>query len=160
MTKNEGIAFVAATGLALLLTEPRRLRVLLAPGLVIMLWLTVRWNMPTDLFTPGLFARVAHNLPLFPKAFVNIGTSQPFVWIVALAALLFAARENIHRERFLLIVAALQMAFYLAAYAVTPLDLVGHVNGSWDRISSHVTMLVAFAGITSIGNALRLPAPE
>ncbi len=160
MTKNEGMAFVAATGVALLLTEPRRLRVLLTPALVILLWLTVRWNTPTDLFTAGLFARISRNLPAFPKAFANIGTSQPLLWITALAAILLASRENLRRERFLLIVVAVQLAFYLAAYAVTPLDLVGHVNGSWDRISSHVTMLVAFTGITSIGNALRPPAPE
>jgi hypothetical protein len=160
MTKNEGIAFAAATAITLLSLDRRRLQVMLMPGLVILLWLTIRWNLPTDLFAPGLVARVAHNLPLFPKAFANIGTSQPAVWIATLAALLLAIRENIRRERFLLTLVALQLAFYLGAYAVTPLDLVGHVNGSWDRISSHVTMLVAFAGITFIGNATRRPTPE
>jgi hypothetical protein len=160
MTKNEGIAFIVATAIALLWIDWRRLRVLLAPGLVILLWLTVRWNLPTDLFAPGFLARVAHNLPLFPKAFANIGTSQPVVWIVTLIALLLATRENLRRERFLLTLVALQLSFYLGAYAVTPLDLVGHVNGSWDRISSHVTMLVAFAGITCIANAMRHPTPE
>ena len=84
----------------------------------------------------------------------NIGAYQPIVWVAALGALALAPRENVRREWFLLTIVGLQLAFYLAAYAVTPLDVVGHVNGSWDRISSHVTMLVAFAGVTSAGAAL------
>jgi hypothetical protein len=154
MTKNEGMAFVAATAVALALTDWRRLRVLVTPAVVIGAWLAIRWNLHTDLFTTGLFTRIGHNLPLFPKAFLNIGTSQPLVWIAAIGGLALAPRENFRRERFLLLIVGLQLAFYLAAYAVTPLDLVGHVNGSWDRISSHVTMLVAFAGLTSISGAL------
>lgn len=154
MTKNEGMAFVAATAVALAITDRKRWRLLVTPALVIAAWLMVRWNLHTDLFTPGLFARIGHNLPLFPKAFLNIGTSQPLVWIAAMGGLALAPRENFRRERFLLLIVGLQLAFYFAAYAVTPLDLVGHVNGSWDRISSHVTMLVAFAGLTSISGAL------
>jgi hypothetical protein len=38
---------------------------------------------------------------------------------------------------------------------MTPYDVHGHVNGSWERISSHVTMLIAFAGLTSIRESLR-----
>lgn len=154
MTKNEGMAFVAATAVALALTDWRRLRLLATPAAVIGVWLAIRWNLHTDLFSAGLFARIGHNLPLFPQAFLNIGTSQPLVWIAAIGGLALAPKENFRRERFLLLVVGLQLAFYFAAYAVTPLDLVGHVNGSWDRISSHVTMLVAFAGLTSISNAL------
>lgn len=154
MSKNEGIAFVAATAVALTITDRQRLRVLLTPAIVIAFWMLVRWHLHTDLFAPGLFARSAHNLLLFPKAFANIGASQPLIWIGALGALALAPRENVRRERFLLTIVVMQLGFYLAAYAVTPLDLVGHVNGSWDRISSHVTMLVAFAGISSIGAAL------
>jgi hypothetical protein len=55
-------------------------------------------------------------------------------------------------------VIGLQLAFYFGAYAATTGELIGHVNGSWDRISSHVTMLVAFVGLTSIASALPSPA--
>lgn len=154
MTKNEGMAFVTATAVALALFDRRRWRVLIAPTVVIAGWMLLRWQLHTDLFTPGIVARIAHNVALFPKAFANIGAYQPFLWIGALVAIALAPRENVRRERFLLTIVALQLAFYLAAYAVTPLDVVGHVNGSWDRISSHVTMLLAFAGMTSIGAAL------
>jgi hypothetical protein len=153
MSKNEGIAFVAATAVALLIADRQRLRVLITPAIVIALWMLVRWHLHTDLFAPGLMARIAHNVLLFPKAFTNIGAYQPIVWAGALGALLLAPRENVRRERLLLTIVAVQLTLYLGAYAVTPLDVVGHVNGSWDRISSHVTMLVAFAGVTSVGNA-------
>ena len=154
MSKNEGIAFVAATAVALAIADRKRLRVLIMPAIVIILWMLVRWNLHTDLFAPGLFTRIAKNVMLFPKAFANIGAYQPIVWAGALGAFALAPRENVRREWFLLTIVGLQLAFYLAAYAVTPLDVVGHVNGSWDRISSHVTMLVAFAGVTSAGAAL------
>jgi hypothetical protein len=154
MTKNEGIAFVAATAIALAISDRQRLRVLVAPAAVIAGWMLLRWHMHTDLFTPGVLARVAHNVALFPRAFSNIAAYQSFLWIGALTGIALMPLENIRRERFLLTIAALQLACYLGAYAVTPLDVVGHVNGSWDRISSHVTMLLAFAGVTSIAAAL------
>jgi hypothetical protein len=77
-----------------------------------------------------------------------VPTYLPLVWIIAL--LLILTPGQLRRERFLLTVAAIQLAFYLAAYAITPLDLAGHVNGSWPRLTSHVTMLVAFAGVTAL----------
>jgi hypothetical protein len=124
---------------------------------VIAAWLVVRSSLGlhSDLFAPGLLSRVGHNLALFPKAFSNIAAYQPLAWIGALIAIMLAPGEHVRRERFLIILALLQLSFYLAAYAVTPLDVVGHVNGSWDRVSSHVTMLLAFAGVTSIGETLR-----
>jgi hypothetical protein len=156
MTKNEGIAFVAATAVALAITDRSRLRALVTPLAVIALWLIGRWSLGlhTDLFASGLLARVAHNLPLFPKAFATVPVYKGLAWIGAIMALTLAPRENFRRERFLLTIVALQLAFYLAAYAVTPLEVVGHVNGSWERISSHVTMLLAFGGVTSIAEAL------
>ena len=157
MSKNEGMAFVVATAVALAVCDRKPLRALATPAVVIAAWLVVRSSLglQSDLFAPGLLSRIPHNLALFPKAFSNIVAYQPLAWIGALIALMLAPGEHVRRERFLLILAALQLSFYLAAYAVTPLDVVGHVNGSWDRVSSHVTMLLAFAGVTSIGETLR-----
>jgi hypothetical protein len=157
MTKNEGLAFIAATAVALALTDRKLLKTLWPAALVAGIWLAARLalGLHTDLFAPGLFARAGHNLARFPQAFANISVYQPLAWIGALAGIALAPAQNLRRERFLLTIVGLQLAFYLAAYTVTPLDVVGHVNGSWDRISSHVTMLLAFAGVTSIGEALR-----
>jgi hypothetical protein len=157
VTKNEGIAFTVTTAIALAMTDRKLLKTLWPAAMVIAIWLAIRLalGLHTDLFAPGLLTRAAYNLARFPEAFANISVYQPLAWIAALAAIALAPAANLRRERFLLTIVALQLGFYLAAYAVTPLDVVGHVNGSWDRISSHVTMLLAFAGVTSIGEALR-----
>jgi hypothetical protein len=162
MTKNEGLVFAAvilATSrmLAPKTTNNEQRTTSNAALLVTTLWLTARiaLGLHTDLFAPGLLARVAHNLPQLPLALASVPTFQPLAWIGALLAILLAPAENVRRERFLLAVVALQLGFYFAAYAVTPLDVAGHVNGSWPRITAHVTMLLAFVGMTSIGERFR-----
>jgi hypothetical protein len=153
MTKNEGLVFAVV----ILAVSRMRASAWRAPALVTAVWLAARaaLGLHTDLFAPGIFARIAHNVPQLPHAFANVPAFQPLAWIGALVAILLAPAENVRRERFLLTVVALQLAFYLAAYAVTPLDVAGHVNGSWPRITAHVTMLLAFAGMTSIGERFR-----
>lgn len=153
MTKNEGMALAVSIAVALAVTGGRALLPRLWPvGAVIAAWLIVRASLglSTDLFTGGVLARIGPNLAAFPRAFATVPTYLPFLWLGSLAALALA-REHIRREAFLLTVVALQLAFYLAAYAITPLDVAGHVNGSWPRLTSHVTMLLGFAGMTSIG---------
>ena len=157
MCKNEGIAFSLATALALALVNRRLLPRLWPAALAIVAWAATRFalGLHTDLFAAGILGRFVHNVQRFPHAFANIPAYQSWAWIGALLGLALAPVENVRRERFLLTIVVLQLAFYLGAYAVSPLDVVGHVNGSWDRISSHVTMLLAFAGVTSIGESLR-----
>jgi hypothetical protein len=152
MTKNEGMALAAAIGIALAMERRDLLMKMWPVAVVIAAWLAARaaLDLPTDLFTGAVAARVAHNLRAFPGAFATVPTYQPIVWIVSL----LAAVPYLRRERFLLTVAAIQLLFYLAAYAITPLDVVGHVNGSWPRLTSHVTIFIAFAGATSIGTML------
>lgn len=157
MTKNEGIALFVATVAALATFQSgRRLIPLLWPAaLVIGAWFSLRLAMrlPTDVFAGAPLSRLAKNLPDFGKAFATVPTYQPLAWIGSLVALILD-REGLRRERFLLTIVSLQLAFYLAIYAVTPLDISAHVNGSWDRITSHVTVLLVFAGLTSIGRIL------
>lgn len=153
LTKNEGIAFVAAFAVAMAIHQRKHLPYLLPPAICIAIWMSLRlaYGLKTDLFAGDPLARIAHNAPQFLHAFAVVPTHQPILWVVALLALAFGPR----RERFLLTIAAIQLVFYAAAYLVTPLDLAGHVNGSWERISSHVTMLIAFAGVVSIGDRLK-----
>jgi hypothetical protein len=92
---------------------------------------------------------------MLPGAFANVPVYQPWVWIAALVAIALAPAANLRRERFLLTVVAVQLCFYLGAYAMTPHDVFGHINGSWERISSHVTLLIAYVGLTSVGESLR-----
>jgi hypothetical protein len=153
MTKNEGIAFFVAVCIA----APRMVRRIWPAGAAIAIWLGARalLQLPTDVFTGQFLARIADNVAMFPRAFANVPSHQPLVAIASLAAIALAPAANLKRERFILTVVAVQVAFYLAAYAVTPHDVAGHVNGSWERISSHVTLLIGFAGITSTYESLR-----
>jgi hypothetical protein len=153
MTKNEGMAFFVAVCIA----APPLIRKLWPAAAVIAVWLIVRaaLHLPTDVFAGPLLPRIAHNVSMLPRAFANVPVYQPWVWIAALVAIALAPAANLRRERFLLTVVALQLCFYLGAYAMTPHDVFGHVNGSWERISSHVTILIAFVGLTSISESLR-----
>ena len=148
MTKNEGIALAVAIALALTMQAEGRaiVRKLWPVAIVVAAWLVARSSVPTDLFQGPILARVGHNLAAFPQAFANVPTYQPLVWIVSLILIL----TDMRRERFLLSVVAIQLFFYLAAYAITPHDLAGHVNGSWPRLTSHVTIFVAFAGVSAL----------
>jgi hypothetical protein len=153
MTKNEGMAFFVAVCIA----APPLIRKLWPAAAVIAVWLVARaaLQLPTDVFAGPLLPRIAHNSSMLPRAFANVPVYQPMVWIAALVAIALAPAANLRRERFVLTVVALQLCFYLGAYAMTPHDVFGHVNGSWERISSHVTILIAFVGLTSIGESLR-----
>jgi hypothetical protein len=159
MAKNEGIALAVSMAIALGMTaEGRAVVAKLWPvAVVIATWLIARTtlHLTTDLFSGPILARVAHNVGAFPKAFANVPTYQPIVWMVSLLAVALAPSVHARRERFLLITTVVQVFFYLAAYAITPLDVAGHVNGSWPRLTSHVTIFVAFAGATSIGTMLK-----
>lgn len=153
MTKNEGIAFFAAVCIA----SPRLMRRIWPAGAAIAVWLVARalLHLPTDVFSGEFLSRIADNVAMFPRAFATVPSHQPVVVIASLVALALAPAANFRRERFILTVVVVQVGFYLAAYAVTPHDVAGHVNGSWERISSHVTLLIGFTGITSIYESLR-----
>ena len=146
MAKNEGIALAVAIAIALAMENRAILRKLWPVAVVVTAWLAARAAVPTDLFRGDVLGRVGRNLAAFPHAFATVPTYLPLVWIVALILIAI----NPRRERFLLTVAAIQMFFYLAAYAITPLDLAGHVNGSWTRLTSHLTIFVAFAGVSAL----------
>jgi hypothetical protein len=151
-TKNEGAAFTVAIAIALILCNRKLLRYTMPAALVIAGWTAIKlsFGMHTDLFASGIATRVVHNSPHFFQAFATVPMYQPLLWIAAIIAIAIG-----RREKFLLTIAAIQLVFYFGAYLITPLDLAGHVNGSWERISSHVTMLVAFAGVTAIGERLQ-----
>lgn len=147
-TKNEGLALVVATAIALLLTR-RRDVVRLWPAVAIPApWIVLRavHALPTDLAT-GNFAERATNaaarVPELWRALADHPPSTPLLWLAVAIALVAYARA-LHRERFLLIVIVLQLGFYLAAYLVTPHQLHPHVGSSWARILQHMAVPAAF----------------
>ena len=88
---------------------------------------------------------------------------NPLIWIGVALSIVCAWRRWKH-ERFLLLVVALQLSFYLLAYLVTPLDLEFHIKWSWDRLVSHIEPVIVFIALATalplVRRAVLPPATE
>ena len=114
----------------------------------------------TDLATGSIGARVVEHLrhPEFIPLLFRYAAGKPLLWVGVILALIAAARRWIESERFLLIVIALQTAFYISAYVITPLDLAFHIRWSWDRLVSHITPMIVFVALVTVLKEGRTPA--
>jgi hypothetical protein len=155
LTKNEGLAVLLSSGLALLLFGGARSAARLWPaGALAAVWLIPRWvlGLKTDLFQGPVIARLTSHLAqsglLLETLFRN--WPHPLLWGSLIAALILAARQ-LRRERFLLSALLFQLLFYLFSFLVTPQDLVWHIWTSWARLLS----LHAFC-LTYLASALLL----
>jgi hypothetical protein len=153
MTKNEGLALLAAVALALLLTRRFRDVARLWPSVLIVLpWLIARTahSLTSDVTAGPMFARVFSRLQN-PRELVSaLGTyktGEPLLWVgIAVALLLaicFAAEEA-----FAVGVVAVQVLFYLGAYISTQRDIAWHVRWSWERVVTHVALTLTFVACT------------
>lgn len=149
-TKNEGLTLIVAAAGALVCARRWREVPRLWPALVVAApWQAMRamHAFPTDLLAGPLAQRVANNFANraeFFDALANERPVQPELWIALVVAMLVFARD-LKRERFLLIAVALQIAFYVAAFAVTPKDLRWHVETAAARLLEQVALPLAFA---------------
>ena len=138
-TKNEGLTLAVAAVL---------LRRRLWPALLIAApWQLARvlTDLPSDLAAGSPLGRIARAWPV-DLLFTTL--DKPLCWAAILLALPLAAR----RERFLLGVAATQLAFFLAAYAVTPNDLGWHIATSWDRLSRQLIVPASYAALVALAS--------
>lgn len=149
-SKNEGLTLVLAAAVAL--AADRRLRDLLRfwPAVVIpMPWLILRHvhALQTDITQGDVLGRFVTHLrdprPLL-DAFVRYGTGKPVYWIALGLGVLLVLRTLVKRERFVLVAVAVQFAFYIGAYLVTPHDIDWHVRWSWERLISHLTPVLTY----------------
>ena len=145
--KNEGFTLLAAATL---------LRWRLWPGFLVALpWLIIaRVNeLPADLLAGEPLARVVRAWPV-EMLFTTL--DKPLCWIAILAALPLTVR----RERFVFGVLAIQLAFFLAAYAVTPNNLAWHISTSWDRLSRQLLVPAAYAALIAVAHAKGVAVAE
>jgi hypothetical protein len=56
------------------------------------------------------------------------------------------------REAFVLIVTAVQLAFYIGSYFATPHDLRWHVATSWSRLTDQIAIPILFAIFIALAN--------
>ena len=171
--KNEGMALIAAVTLALLAVSWSRERsrarmprlwpafALAAPWLV----LRVAHALPTDIVGGSVISRLVERLGDASEifAFLAARLHRPWFWAAIFAALLVAPAAARRRERFVLVVTAIQIVLFASAYFVTPYDVRWHVITSWARLTGQVAVPIAFSVFLMLAESLRgeeAPAPS
>jgi len=166
LTKNEGYALIIATVIAVAITRGWRTAARLWPAIAVALpWIALRasHHVMNELAAGDVAARFAQNARQWTEIIRLIGahtTGKPLLWLGVVLSIACAARRWIERERLLLLIVALQMLAYVAAYLITPFGLEWHIRWSWDRIIWHIQLPVVFVAIvTAVPLALtRRPA--
>jgi archaellum biogenesis protein FlaJ (TadC family) len=81
--------------------------------------------------------------------------AKPWFWVAILVGILIAPAAARRRERFVFLVTAIQLVFYVTAYLATPNDLRWHVLSSWSRLTTHIAVPIAFTVFLMLANSLR-----
>ena len=150
--KNEGLTLIAAAALALLVTN-RRMLIHLWPAVALAApWSVLRYvhHLRNDLVAGFHLGDVAQTL----AALAQQAVGKPLFWFGIALAFVIAPRRLV-RERFLIVAIVLQLLFFVAAYVVTPHDVIWHVRWSWERIVGQLTPLIVFLAIELIAPVLQ-----
>ena len=152
--KNEGLALLAVVTIVILLLHRKAVLRLWPSYALAAPWLVLRavHALPTDIASDHAPARLAVRLRFAPQILDYLATHlyQQWFWIIILAGLLIIPKKG---EAFVLLVTALQLAVYAAAYFVTPYDVRWHVGTSWPRLTEQVAVpitFVVFLGLAEI----------
>ncbi len=175
-SKNEGLALIAITCAVTFLVAPRdswRMMIeSLWPALAIpSIWLVTRalLTLPTDFLTGPVLGRVIAHLRDFRTvagAFLRYPPDQPWLWLALIISILICWREAITTERFLTLVAGLQLAVLAGQSLATPWDIRAHIQLSWNRLPHQIAPALVFLAIVllmpRLGGAAsrRLPPGE
>ena len=178
--KQEGIAFVVAVAIAMLVTRPssglrppsprergegtpetplpaargeggRR------PGegrlLLIAALIAVPWMIAARLH--GVTGRTFHAHIADPRpllgAIAHVSIGKPLMWSGILLGAILCWRAL---DRFLLVAVAAQFVFYVCAYLASSYDAEWHVAHSWERILSQITPILVFVIVSSLAKTL------
>lgn len=165
--KNEGVALLAAVTLALLVVRGARGGVVsritrLWPAYALAApWIIVRAAhvLPTDILGGDAIARYADRLWHGGEILLLLASSlyEPWSWAALLAGLLVVPAAAIVRERFVLIVTAIQLVFFVGAYFATPYEVGWHVFTSWPRLTAQLAVPIAFVVLLMLAQVLSEP---
>jgi hypothetical protein len=160
--KNEGLALLVAVGIAVAILKPRMLLRLWPAAALAAPWLILRAAhvLPTDIVAGSVFVRIAARLPYaVPMArFLLERLYQPWFWLALVAGIVIAPAARRRREAFVLIVTALQLAFFITSYLATPHDPRWHIATSWPRLTVQLALPITFATIMML--AVSFPGVE
>lgn len=160
--KNEGLTLIVAVVVGLIAEGRKGWKGIprLWPALVVPLpWLLLRLRheLATDLAAGSVFDRlITHlsELDLLAGALSRYVLGKPLFWAGIAVGLLLAIDKIFKRERFAMVTVLVQLAFYLGAYLTTPHEVDWHVKWSWERLVSHVTLILAFVAVANLAPAL------
>jgi hypothetical protein len=161
--KNEGLALLVAVTIAVVVTSWSRAWVRLrklAPAYALAVpWLILRaaHTLPTDLVEGSTISRLLVRLPHAHQILMFLAQQlyKPWFWIAILIGILLAPAAARRRERFILLVTAIQFLFYFVVYLMTPNGLRWHVLTSWPRLTAQIAVPIAFAVSLMLANSLR-----
>jgi hypothetical protein len=169
--KNEGLALLVAVTIAVAAVSwyrggetPRLRRLMTATKLwpayaLAAPWLLLRLThvLPTDIAGGSAFSRLMARLPEVHQilGYLMANLHEPWFWIAILAAILIAPAAVRGRERFVFLVTAIQLLFYVVAYLASPHDLHWHVQTSWARLTGQVATPITFVVFLMLANSLR-----
>ena len=156
-TKNEGIALAAAVGIAILILRPRNTLRLWPAAAIALPWLALRAThaLPTDIAEGSVLARVLHRAPflLDISRFLWEHLHEPWFWVAIIAGIAIAPAVARKREAFVLLVTAIQLAFYVGSYLATPHDARWHIVTSWPRLTMQIALPITFATLMMLAAA-------
>jgi hypothetical protein len=165
--KNEGIALVAAVTLALVVVRGARGGIVsrimrIWPAYVLVApWIFVRaaHALPTDLAGGDAIARFIERLGHAGGILrlLAVRLYEPWAWAALLVGLLAVPAAAIVRERFVFIVTAIQLVFFIGAYFATPYDVQWHVVTSWPRLTTQLAVPISFVVLLMLAQALCAP---
>lgn len=159
-TKNEGVTLIVAAAIALLLVTRRwRYVVRLWPAVALVApWiiLVAIHALPSDLAAAGVPQRLAmrlHELPQLATAMAR-SLSNRIMWALLVASLFVIPGRVLRRELFVFIALAIQLAFFTAAYLVTPHDAAWHVASSFGRISTQLGLPFVYVATVALSDLI------
>jgi hypothetical protein len=157
--KNEGMALLVAVTIAILMVAPKRFLRLWPAYALAAPWLVLRaaHALPTDIVGGSAASRFLARLPYLREilGFLASNLYEPWFWVAILAGLLIAPAAARRRERFVLVVTAIQLVFYVGAYFTTPHDVRWHVLTSWSRLTGQIAVPITFSVFLMLANSLR-----
>jgi len=154
--KNEGVALLVAVAIALLVVRARDV-LRLWPSLALAApWLILRatHTLPTDIVSGSAMSRALERLPHAGAILMFLARRlyEPWFWVVVLAGVLIAPAAMRRREKFVLLVTVVQLAFYVGSYFATPHDVGWHVATSWSRLTDQIAIPITVVVFLMLAN--------
>ena len=112
-------------------------------------------TLPTDITSGSILGRFADRVAHADEvlAVLGLALADPWSWLVIILTF-FIVPKGLRRERFLVVVTAVQLVFYVATYFVTPHDLKWHVMTSWSRLTRQVQLPITVACVLLLAQLL------